>query len=88
MTDQEKVDHKDFHVTGGYLKTLEYKEAWQKAWDGADTEDREKIFNLPNFDAEVFKELTGIDVNKDDKSCAGKIVEIDGQKYKLQEVDE
>jgi len=86
MTDQEKIDHPTFPTTGGYLKSCEYKEAFQKSWDEADEEDRAKLFELPNFDAEVFKEISGIDVTEKPKSCAGKIVEIDGKKYTLKEV--
>jgi hypothetical protein len=43
------------------------------------------LVGLPEFDAEIFKEITGIDVNAK-KSCDGKVVEIDGKKYKLMEV--
>jgi len=86
MTDQEKIDHTTFRTTGGFLKVYDYKEAFQKSWDEADEEDRAKLFKLPNFDAEVFKEISGIDVTEKPKSCAGKIVEIDGKKYTLKEV--
>ncbi len=64
MTDREKEDNKTHKTTGGYLKKYEYKEAFQKSWDEASEEDRKKIFNIPNFDAEVFKEISGIDVNQ------------------------
>lgn len=86
MTDEEKTKNPEFNVRGGYLKTLNYKEAFKKAWDDADEEDRQKLFDLPNFDAEVFKEISGIDVHADQDSCAGKVVEIDGKKYKLIQV--
>jgi hypothetical protein len=86
MTDQEKEDNQTYKTAGGYLKSYEYKEAFQKAWDEADEEDRKKIFNLPNFDAEVFKKISGIDVYENKTTCAGKIVEINGKKYKLEEV--
>ena len=65
MTDQEREDNPTYITTGGYLKVYEYKEAFKKSWDEADEEDRKKIFNLPNFDAEVFKEISGIDVHED-----------------------
>lgn len=54
-----------FHeTTGGYLKTYQYQEAFQKAWNETNQEDRDKIFNLPNFDADVFYEISGIDVRE------------------------
>jgi len=64
MTEQEKAENESFNTTGGYLKKYDYKEAFQKSWNEATDEDRNKIFNIPNFDAEVFKEISGIDVNK------------------------
>ena len=64
MTEEEKEENPEHVTTGGYLKTYEYKEAFQKSWDKADEEDRQKVFNLPNFDAGVFYEISGIDVRK------------------------
>jgi hypothetical protein len=84
MTDQEKIENKDFHITKGYLKKYEYQEAWLDFWNKTDEENKKTFLNLPNFDAEIFKEITGIDVNKNN-SCDGKIVEIEGRKYKLVE---
>jgi len=86
MTDQEKTDNPTFETTGGYLKSYGYKEAFQKSWDEAGEDDRAKLFKLPNFDAEVFKEISGIDVTEKAQSCAGKVIEIEGKKYKLTEV--
>ncbi|MEE9352561.1 MAG: pentapeptide repeat-containing protein [Thiotrichaceae bacterium] len=68
MTDKEKEDNPTHETTCGYLRKYEYKEAFKKSWDEADKEDRKKVFNLPNFDAEIFLEISGIDVSKDDNS--------------------
>ena len=84
MTEQQKIDDPNFHVKRGTLITRGYKEAWLIAWNEAEQKEKDKLFNLPNFDAEIFKEITGIDVGE--KSCNGKIVEIEGKKYKLTEV--
>ena len=62
MTEQEKIDHPNFFAAGGYLKTLDYKEAFKASWDKADPEDRIKIKELPNFDAQVFYDISGIDL--------------------------
>lgn len=43
------------------MKTLEYKEAWKLAWDKASKEEHKVLLELPNWDNEVFKEITGID---------------------------
>ncbi len=83
MTNQEKIDNPKFHVAGGYLKTFEYKEAFATFWKETTEENKKKFLNLPNFDADIFLEITGVDVRKKEVSCAGKIVEIEGKKYKL-----
>ena len=61
-TEEEKEEHKkEIETCGGFLKTLDYKDAWRLAWDKASIEERKKLFDLPNWDNEVFKEITGID---------------------------
>ena len=84
MTISQKVDNPNFYITKGILITRTYKEAWQLVWPKLDQKEKQKFLDLPNFDADIFLEITGIDVKK--QSCAGKIVEIDGKKYKLQEI--
>ena len=61
-TDEEKEEHKiEIETSGGFLKTLNYKEAWRLAWDKASKEEHLKMLKLPNWDNEVFKEISGID---------------------------
>ena len=86
MSDEEKESNPTYKTTHGYLKVYDYKEAFQKAWDKAPQEDRDLLFKLPNFDAEVFKEISGIDVYADKKTCHDKFVTIRGVKYKLEEI--
>ena len=63
MTDSEKEENPTWKRTGGYLKTIEVTdEDKQKWWDNLDDEDQEEIKSLPNFDKEIFKEITGIEV--------------------------
>jgi len=85
MTDKQKKDNPDFHTKEGILITRSYKEAWQIAWAKATPEQKQEFLDLPNFDADIFLEITGVDVRKKD-SCDGKVVEIDGKKYKLSEI--
>ena len=63
MTDEEKKNDPQFFVRQGYLKTFEWNEAWSNFWKDTDEENRKKFLNLPNFDAKIFKEITGIDVD-------------------------
>ena len=82
MTDEEKESNSNYTILGGYLKTFEYKEAWQRSWNKASEEDKKKLFELPNFDAEIFLEITGIKVNNkndDDISLSKKIDELQNQ---------
>ena len=60
MTDEEKAADPNFYVRGGQLRTRDYKEAWGLAWEGASQEDRDAVKKLPNFDADIFFEITGI----------------------------
>ena len=65
-TEQEKETHKkEIEVCGGFLKTLKYKEAWRLAWDKADKKEHKQLLDLPNWDNEVFKKITGIDAEKE-----------------------
>jgi len=87
MTDKEKSEHPDHETTGGYLRRNDMKEEWRKAYESATEEEVQMVRDLPNFDADVFEEITGLDLREPrEESCDGKIVEIDGKKYKLMEV--
>jgi hypothetical protein len=48
---------------GGYLKTLDFKEACQIWWN-ENPERHQDFLSLPAFDAKIFKEITGVDVEK------------------------
>lgn len=61
-TEEEKKEYKiEIETCGGFSKTLNYKEAWRLAWDKASKEEHLKMLKLPNWDNEVFKEISGID---------------------------
>ena len=62
-TEEEKAEHKqDIETCGGFLKTLAYKDAFKRAWVNAGNEERQQVQNLPNFDADIFFEISGIRV--------------------------
>ncbi len=71
MTEKKKRKHPSFAVTTGYLKTTSKKKnknLRQVWWDHLPKEEQELIKSIPNFDAEIFKECTGINPNhKTDK---------------------
>ena len=60
MTDEEKSAHPSHETTGGYLKVLDETECAQIWWDGLSEGDRNIIRSLPNFDADIFEQTTGI----------------------------
>lgn len=60
MTEKEIKDHSICNQIGGYLKVLSYKDAWKEGWKTASKEFKEWVKSLPNFDAEIFYQITGI----------------------------
>ena len=62
MTDEEKEQHPEYSVTGGFLKHIEKETGRQMWWDGLSDRKKTIVMNLPNFDKNIFKEITGIDV--------------------------
>jgi len=64
MTERERAAHESHKTTGGYLKVMRYKEAFQDSWSRADKTNRELVRKLPNFSAQVFFEISGIDLRK------------------------
>ena len=65
MSQQEKNQHPEYATTGGYLKKYTYKEAFRKSFEEAKQlpdwpEQLEKLKSLPNFDAKIFEEISGI----------------------------
>lgn len=60
MTDEEKAAYPTYKATGGYLKALKEFESAQIWWDGLPDQDKLTIKSLPNFDADIFEQCTGI----------------------------
>jgi len=81
MTDEEKKEYPEYKITGGYLRMVEYKDAWRKAWDNAKLSERKKVLDLPNYDNKIFKEITGIDAERELKEKRGKMIKVGGKKY-------
>ena len=60
MSDEEKIVHSTCKTTGGYLKILDESKCVQLWWNVLPEEDKQVILALPNFDADIFEECTGI----------------------------
>lgn len=80
MTEQEKKDNPTWETCEGYLKERTLEEAAALAWQEADHKTKQKFLNLPNFDADIFFQCTGIDVSKEEA------INIDGVEYTLTEI--
>ena len=65
MTKEEKKEVDGWETMGGYLKTLGYKEAWQTMYE-ENPDSIQWILDIPQFDAKLFEEITGIDVEAKD----------------------
>ena len=80
MSQEEKENHPEYTVTEGYLKRYGYKEAFRKSFEIARRkpdwpEQLEKLKALPNFDAKIFEEISGItpeELGISNKDLAGK----------------
>jgi hypothetical protein len=58
MTEEEKEAHPEHETTGGYLKSVDFKTACNIMWDNMTSDERTAVKDIPNFDAEVFEEIT------------------------------
>jgi len=60
MTDKEKEANPKWETTEGYLKTISMKEAWANLWHNLTYKKKQVFKALPNFDAAIFQEITGL----------------------------
>ena len=63
-TEEEMKDSPIRQAVKGHLKQYTFKEACQNWWNGMSNKDKELIKGMPNFDADIFKEITGIEVQE------------------------
>ena len=61
-TDEEKAQDERKRFIRGELITIPYKEACANWWASLSEKDKAIIKTIPNFDANIFAEITGIDV--------------------------
>lgn len=62
MSGEEQKANPKIEASEGYTKSIIMKEAWANAWGNWSEENRKEFTSLENFDAEIFKEITGITV--------------------------
>ena len=61
-TVEEKRSDPEKERVGGYLKIYSMEEAWANWWNKLSEEAKQTIQEIPNFDPEIFKDITGIEV--------------------------
>lgn len=64
MSEEEKKCHPIYKVIGGYLKVDKNYLDRQMWWDNLKQNEKQAVYDLPNFDAEKFYKCTGIKVDK------------------------
>ena len=82
MTAEDKKTHTSYSEVGGCLKRFTYEEAWATWW-AENPKSHVAIHNLPNFNAEIFKGITGIDevAVKEPEPTKSKEIIVDGITY-------
>lgn len=60
LSENEKKRHPEAEVTQGILKKTRKSQRRQHWWNNLSDEDKKTIMDLPNFDREIFREITGI----------------------------
>ena len=63
MSDAEKAEHPEHETTGGYLKIRDNTDCCKEWWNGLLQNEKQVIMSIPNFDADKFLLITGINVN-------------------------
>ena len=60
MSDEEKGLYPNFENVGGYNKVITLQESWVNLWGTLSNDDKEEFYKLPNFDWDIFTEITSI----------------------------
>ena len=63
MSDTEKEANPEVKTTGTFLRMVDNPDV-QNWWRSISDEDKEAILSIPNFNKAIFKEITGVDVDK------------------------
>jgi len=62
MSEEEKAKYPSHAIAEGYLKDIPFKESFQNAWHNWSTSSHQAFIELPNFNAEIFFEITGVKI--------------------------
>lgn len=65
MTEEEQQNHPELKACGGYYRSRTTEEIFkiqQDNWNRLSEKDKAAVMSLPNFDAKIFEEITGIKI--------------------------
>ena len=62
MSRGERIMNPGYKTTGGYVKALEFGDACRKMWLRMNLGPKKNVLMLPNFDPDIFKQITSIGV--------------------------
>ena len=65
VSEKEAAAHPEVKTTNGYLKVLDNTKSAIRWWKTLNQRQKNVITAIPNFNKEIFKEITGIDVDID-----------------------
>lgn len=69
ITDEETAridfDYRLIDVRNGMLRYMSYQDAFREAYEQAPIDEHYMLFRLPNFDPDIFREISGIDVSEE-----------------------
>lgn len=63
MSDDEIKKHPEAGTTGGYLRKSDDSNSAVEWWRNLSEKDKKVIVAIPNFDKQIFEEITGIDID-------------------------
>ena len=66
---EDEKDSEEKRAVGGFLRKRTYKEACALWWEGMSPENRAIILSMPNFDPEIFYDITGIQVEPKEENA-------------------
>ena len=61
-TDSENKTSEEKELIGGYLKKYTYQEACLNWWNNMSNDNKKIVKSIPNFNPQIFEEITGIKV--------------------------
>jgi len=87
MTEEQKAQFPSYSTTGGCLvaRTKPIREVFPAAWAKMNESEKQRWLDLPNFDAEKFLQITGVDVREPTTHTIvidGRNVEISEESYR------